>query len=93
LKALSAVHDEVTFISFLAVLKNDRQASAALERSVPGSPYGPDAGGWENATIEDFLDASVRWAHDSTNGNRFYKAPDDPRRRCADILFAAIIYE
>jgi hypothetical protein len=36
---------------------------------------------------------AVRWARDSVNGNSFYKRPENPWRRCADILFAAKGYE
>jgi hypothetical protein len=43
--------------------------------------------------LERFLNTAVRWARDSVNGNPFYKKPDNPWRRCADLLFAATSYE
>jgi hypothetical protein len=92
-QALEAVGDEETFLQFLLALRKDREASIAQEHVAPSSPYGPDAGGWENTTIERFLDTAVRWARDSVNGNPFYQRPDSPWRRCADILFAAKGYE
>jgi hypothetical protein len=92
-QALKSVHDEETFLQFLLALRDDREASIAMEQEAPSSPYGPDAGGWENTTIERFFDTAVRWARDSMNGNPFYTKPDNPWRRCADILFAAIGYE
>ena len=91
--ALLSVHDEETFLQFLLALRDDREASVAQEEAKLSSPYGPDAGGWENTTIERFLDTAVRWARDSVNGNPFYQRPDNPWRRCADILFAAKGYE
>jgi hypothetical protein len=90
---LESVHDEETFLQFLLALRDDREASVAQEEASPSSPYGPDAGGWENTTIELFLDTAVRWARDSVNGNPFYKRPQNPWRRCADILFGAKGYE
>lgn len=92
-QALLSVHDEETFLQFLLALRDDREASVAKEAAAPSSPNGPDAGGWENTTIERFLDTAVRWARDSVNGNPFYQRPDNPWRRCADVLFAAKSYE
>jgi hypothetical protein len=92
-EALEAVHDEESFLQFLLALRDDREESIAQEKMTPNSPYGPDAGGWENTTIERFFDTAVRWARDSVNGHPFYKRPDNPWRRCADILFAAKGYE
>jgi hypothetical protein len=91
--ALDAVHDEESFLKFLLALRDDREESIAHEKVSPSSPYGPDARGWENTTIERFLDTAVRWARDSANGNPFYERPSNPWRRCADILFAAKSYE
>ena len=92
-QVLESVQDEETFLQFLLALRDDREASIAQEKVTPSSPCGPDAGGWENTTIERFLNTAVRWARDSVNGNPFYKKPDNPWRRCADILFAAKSYE
>jgi hypothetical protein len=91
--SLEAVHDEESFLQFLLALRDDREASTEQEKAPRRSPYGPDALGWENTTIERFFDTAVRWARDSVNGNPYYKRPDNPWRRCADILFAAKGYE
>jgi hypothetical protein len=93
--ALDSVHDEATFLEFLLALRDSREASIARENESPSSPYGPDAGGWENTTIERFFDAAVRWARTSSNGLPLagYELPSNPWRRCADILYAAIGYE
>ncbi len=92
-QALLSVHDEETFLQFLLALRDDRETSVSQEAATPSSPYGQNTGGWENTTIERFLDTAVRWARDSVNGNPFYQRPDNPWRRCADILFAAKSYE
>jgi len=44
------------------------------------------ANGWENGTIEAFLDAAAAWATASKNGLEFYRKPDNPWKRCADII-------
>lgn len=75
------------------VLKVNDRTNTALEKISPSSPYGPEAREWENTTIERFFDTAVRWARDSVNGNPFYTKPDNPWRRCADILYAAKGYE
>jgi hypothetical protein len=92
-QAVETVVDEESFLQFLLALRDDREASVAAEEASPSSPYGPDAGGWENTTIERFLDTAVRWARDSVNGNQNYVKPDNPWRRVADILIAAKVYE
>lgn len=92
-EALQLVDDEETFLQFLLALRDDREASIEQEKTNPSSPYGADAGGWENTTIERFFDTAVRWARASVNGNPFYTKSNNPWRRCADILFAAKGYE
>jgi hypothetical protein len=63
-----AVHDFDSFLTFVAALVEDREASVAAERVAPSSPYMPDAGGWENVTIESFLFAALRWAESTGMG-------------------------
>ena len=63
-----AVHDRDSFLAFVAALVEDREASVAAEQVSPSSPYGPDAGGWENITIESFLFAALRWAESTGMG-------------------------
>jgi hypothetical protein len=93
--ALKSVHDEESFLQFLLALRDDREASLAQEKISPSSPYGPDARGWENTTIERFFDAAVVWARASKNGLPIpgYMPSSNPWRRCAEILCAAIGYE
>jgi hypothetical protein len=50
--ALEQVHDMASFFAFVRALIRDRREAVAAERKTPTSPYGPDAGGWENVTIE-----------------------------------------
>ena len=90
---LDAVCDEQTFIEFVAALAADREDEVAKEKVKPSSPYGPGANGWENGTIEGFLDAAAAWATASEDGLEFYQKPDNPWKRCADIIYMGKIYE
>ena len=88
-----AVCDEESFISFLAALAADREDEIHKERTSPSSPYGPGANGWENGSIEAFLDAAAAWAHASKNGLESYRKPDNTWKRCADIIYMGKVYE
>lgn len=90
---LRAVHDEESFRQFLLALRDDRKRSIAAERETPSDPFGPEAGGWENITLEQFFDSAATWAKASVNGTGGYPRTENPWRRCADILYMGKIYE
>lgn len=92
------VVDEESFLCFVRALAADREEAVRLEKEHPASPYGPDAGGWENITIETFLIAMAQWAEDSDFGRRMafkeLELPDgSPWRRIAVAMMAGKIYE
>lgn len=62
------VTDRESFLTFVRALMADRQDSLAREATHPSSPYGPQASGWENVTIEAFLEAALAWAEDTRMG-------------------------
>ena len=88
-----AVHDRESFLEFVRALAEDRRASVAAEREAPSSPYGPQAGGWENLTIEDFLEAAVAWAESSGMGESQGLPPGPSWQAFASFLFCGKIYE
>lgn len=92
---VESVCDEASFRQFLDALAADYEDSRGKEAAQPSSPFGPDANGWENTTIDRFLDAAVRWAIASENGLPLaeYQPPSNPWRRCAEILYAGKGYE
>jgi hypothetical protein len=84
------VCDEKSFLEFAKALESDRRRAVEAEKLNPSSPYGPDAGGSENTTIEDFLNSAVAWAE----GSHFGKPPaTNPWKRFAMFLFAGKFYE
>jgi hypothetical protein len=83
-----AVTDRDSFLAFVRALVVDRRRSVAAERISPSSPYGPDAGGWENVTVESFLEAALAWAEDSG------RLPAEPSWQAfATFLYLGKIYE
>ncbi len=93
-----SVTDEATFLQFIKALAEDRRNAVKQEKAKPSSPFGPDAGGWENTTIEDYLEAGVSWAEDSDFGRRMaFKELElnnvSPWKRIAAFMMAARIYE
>jgi hypothetical protein len=90
---VETVDDEPSFLVFLAALAADRADEVAKEAATPSSPYGPGANGWENGTIEAFLERAHAWGSASAAGMEFYSVPGNPWKRAADILFAGKFYE
>lgn len=65
--ALEAVTDFPTFLAFAKLLQADREAAVAKERLHPSSPYESEYG-WENTTIESFLEAAIAWSETTDCG-------------------------
>ena len=89
---LDAVHDEDSFVAFVSALAADRAEEARKEKESPSSPYGPGANGWENATIESYLESAAAWAVDWKKSPQ-YRPPVNPWKRCAEVLYAGKSYE
>lgn len=90
----NAVTDESSFIGFLAALAADRRDEVKKEATTPSTPYESGANGWQNVTIEEFLEAASDWADESADGlSKIYEVPDNPWKRCAQILYMGKLYE
>ncbi|QIL90507.1 hypothetical protein GNX18_12625 [Microbulbifer sp. SH-1] len=87
------VHDEETFVEFLRELMRDREKEIALEIESPSSPYGAGALGWQNITIEGFLESAIAWSEGTNHPSEHYKKPGNPWARAAQIIHAGKIYE
>lgn len=93
---LEAVHDRASFLEFVSALARDRREEVETERATPSAPYGPGARGWQNSSIESFLEAAAAWAKD------VYQLPDERAawfpeapswRAFARFLYLGKIYE
>jgi hypothetical protein len=92
------VDDKESFLAFVRELIKDRENAVKKERKNPSSPYGADAGGWENATIEGYLESAVAWAEDSQFGSKMafpeYELSNVSEWRIfAAFLMAGRVYE
>lgn len=92
-KLLEQVTDRESFFAFVQALIDDREAAIKQEKVTPSEPYSPDAGGWENVTIERYLDAALTWAK-ATNMGISQGFPEEASWRAfAVFLYAGKIYE
>ena len=89
--AMEDVTDEAGFIEFLGVLSRDRALADVAERNAPSSPYGPDARGWEQASIAGFLEAAAACA--AAHPGKAERDGENPWKTCARILLSGKYYE
>ena len=86
-EAISQVSSREDLARFVRRLLADHEASEAAERMSPSPPHGPAAGGWENPTLPEFLEALAAYLEDA-------RLPAQPSwQTVAELLAAAKIYE
>ena len=91
--ALEAVNDSRTFLNFVRELIADREDEVRKEREKPSPPYGPGANGWENSTIEAFLESAAAWAESTDFGQTQGLSAENPWLQFATFLYLGKIYE
>jgi hypothetical protein len=89
---LSRVEDQKSFIEFAKALQTDKENEDRKEKEKPSNPYGHGWNGWENTTIEGFLESAIAWAEDSEFGDRIEKT-DNLWKKFALFLYGGKIYE
>lgn len=90
---LEKVTDSNSFLEFVHALHDDRLKSVAKEANEPSSSFGANSGGWENQTIEAFLDGAASWA-EATNLGVSQGIPESNYwMRFAVFLYCGKIYE
>ena len=92
-EALDSVSDAASFLAFARLLAADRVDEVRKEAASPSQPYGPGANGWENGTIEAFLESAISWAEATDIGLSQGLTPDNPWKRFAVFLYCGKIYE
>ena len=95
LKLLDEAHDEPSFLKFVQALIADRAYEVGKEKIKPSLPYDAGANGWENVTIESYLEAASAWASASNFGRTLPagKFNDNYWNQFANFLYAGKIYE
>ncbi|HXA46531.1 MAG TPA: hypothetical protein VNW52_02790 [Burkholderiaceae bacterium] len=86
---LEAVVDEHSFLAFVRSLMLDREVKAGKSTDA----FGRGENGWENYTIEAFLEGAMSWAEDSNFGASQGLADASPWKRFATFLYCGKIYE
>ena len=90
---IERVNSEESLLAFIVALAEDRRQAVVAERENPSSAHGPDAGGWENTSIEEFLEAAAAWAESTKFGLAQGLAADNLWKRFAVFLYLGKIYE
>ena len=91
--ALELVTDPASFLTFARLLIADRIEDVEREVKHPSPPFGRSANGWENGSIEGFLEAAVSWAESTELGLKQGLTPDNPWKQFATFLYCGKIYE
>jgi len=89
---LEKVKDQKTFIEFAKALQEDKKDENKKEKESPSDPYSHGRNGWENTTIEGYLESAIAWAEDSDFGNRVDKKKN-LWKKFAMFLYGGKIYE
>jgi len=85
----TVVHDEASFLAFVADLVEDRRLANEMDGGPTDAPRG-----WQNDTIEHFLESAVRWAQDSNFGRSQGLTENvNAWMRLAVFLYCGKIYE
>ena len=87
------VHDRDSFLEFVRALALDRRASVAAEHALASSSYGSVAGGWENVSIESYLEAALAWAEAPATGASRGLPHEPTWHAFAVFLYCGKIYE
>ena len=80
---VNEVEDEESFLLFVETLYKDRMKYKKQKSNDE----------WNNETIEGFLERAYSWGKDSKDGLKYYEKPNNPWKRCAQILYMGKIYE
>ncbi|PKM20845.1 MAG: hypothetical protein CVV11_05005 [Gammaproteobacteria bacterium HGW-Gammaproteobacteria-15] len=92
-KLLDRVSDEESFLRFVRALQADRQDEVEKKMRNPSSSYSSGANGWENGSIESFLDAAIAWAEDSNFGDSQNLSGASVWKKVATFLYCGKTYE
>jgi hypothetical protein len=81
-------------IDFILALKADREDELRKEAEHPSSPWAAGANGWQNGSIEMFLDAMAAWAEGTSALTGEPMVSEEPSwRDFARILYMGKTYE
>lgn len=88
-ESLEQVESPETFLAFVRELIADREKEA----DQPVDAFGRGVKGWENHTIETYLEAALAWAEDSNFGKTQNRKVESTWKTFATFLYCGKIYE
>ena len=95
IRLLDAVHDENSFLQFVDALIADRRDEIKKDKVIPAPRYDRGANGWENVSVEGYLEAASAWARAADFGRARPdgKFKENYWNQFAHFLYAGKIYE
>ncbi len=93
ISAAEVVTDERAFIHLLQMMALDREDEQQKELARQNLPHSAGANGWENCSIETFLEAAAAWAQATSRTTKLGAEASDAWRRAAMIVAAGAFYE
>ena len=86
---LENVCDEESFFIFVSALQADKEDESAKDKANPSNPYSHGYNGWQNSTIEGYLESAIAFTEDSQPWN----AEQNLWKKFALFLYGGKIYE
>lgn len=86
---LEKVTDEESFFEFAKALQADKEDESRKEKVNPSNPYSHGWNGWQNSTIDEFLESAIAYTEDSEP----WKRESNPWKKFAEFLYGGKIYE
>ena len=91
---LDDVKDKESFATFVSALIEDCEQAQKLQKENPDYWRWGAPNGWQNGTIESFLDAALAGSQSPANEERIEKlARENPWKCFANFLYLGKIYE
>ncbi|WP_218398523.1 hypothetical protein [Alteromonas lipotrueae] len=89
LDLIEHVNDEESFLAFAKALEEDKRDESEKEKRKTSNIYSHGANGWQNASIEDFLESAIAFAED----NATWQIETNLWKKFALFLLGGKIYE
>jgi len=89
---LEEVNDQSSFMVFAKALLKDREEEIEKEKMKPSSPFAQGPNGWENQTIENFLESAIAGAEGSLTWSKESQVAPT-WKHFAEFLYYGKVYE
>lgn len=90
---LEGINDRESFFGFVQALIDDREDEVRKEKLLSSNQYGSGHNGWENDTIEGFLESALAWAKTTNMGESQGLSEEASWKAFAEFLYCGKSYE